>query len=86
MCDALTDEQKRARVDVKYSTTGNKHVIIELKRAQRRITTNALADQVSKYYTAAEKILAAAGRSTEPVEIVCVVGKPLSDWGDTFYE
>ena len=83
VCDALTDEQKRARVDVKYSTTGNKHVIIELKRAQRRITTNALADQVTKYYTAAEKILTAAGRGNEPVEIVCVVGKPLSDWGDT---
>ena len=83
VCDTLTDEQKRARVDVKYSTTGNKHVIIELKRAQRRITTTALADQVSKYYTAAEKILAAAGRGTEPVEIVCVVGRPLSDWDET---
>ena len=83
ICEALTPEQRRARVDVKYSTTGNKHVIIELKRAQKRVTTNALSDQVSKYYTAAEKILSASGRSAEPVEIVCVVGRRLSDWDDS---
>ena len=83
VCESLTPEQKRARVDVKYSTTGNKHVIIELKRAQRRVTTNALSDQVSKYYTAAEKILSASGRGNEPVEIVCVVGRRLRDWDDS---
>ena len=83
VCDSLTPEQKLARVDVKYSTTGNKHVIIELKRAQKRVATTALSDQVSKYYTAAEKILAAAGRSDEPVEIVCVVGRRLRDWDDS---
>ncbi|MDE0375983.1 MAG: ATP-binding protein [bacterium] len=83
VCDKLTEEQKRARVDVKYSTTGNKHVIIELKRAQKRISTTALNEQISKYYTAAEKILGAAGRRNEPVEIVVVVGKRLSDWDET---
>lgn len=31
ICDTLTPEQRQARVDVKYSTTGKKHVIIELK-------------------------------------------------------
>ncbi|MDE0369475.1 MAG: ATP-binding protein [bacterium] len=83
ICDTLTPEEKRARVDVKYSTTGNKHVIIELKRAQKRVTTNALSDQVSKYYTAAEKILSAVGRDHEPVEIICVVGRRLRDWDDS---
>ena len=83
VCDDLTPEQRQARVDVKYSTTGNKHVIIELKRAKRRVTTSALSDQVSKYYTAAEKILSAAGRGHEPIEIVCVVGRRLRDWDDS---
>ncbi len=82
-CDSLTAEQQRARVDVKYSTTGNKHVIIELKRAQARVTTSALSDQVSKYYTAAEIILNSADRSNEPVEIVCVVGRRLRDWNES---
>ena len=83
VCDSLTKEEKRGRVDVKYSTTGNKHVIIELKRAQRLVNTNALSRQVGKYYNAAEKILAALGRSNEAVEIVCVVGRRLSDWDDS---
>ena len=83
VCETLTEEQRRARVDVKYSTTGNKHVIIELKRARKRISSTALNEQVSKYYTAAEKILTAAGRNNEPVEIVVVVGRRLSDWDET---
>ncbi|MCZ0939275.1 MAG: ATP-binding protein [Caldilineaceae bacterium] len=83
VCNTLTEEQKRARVDVKYSTNGNKHVIIELKRAGKRISSTALNEQVSKYYTAAEKILSDAGRSNEPVEIVVVVGRRLSDWDET---
>lgn len=83
VCNTLTEEQRRARVDVKYSTTGNKHVIIELKRARKRISSTTLNEQVSKYYTAAEKVLTAAGRRNEPVEIVVVVGRRLSDWDET---
>lgn len=83
VCDSLTEKQKRARVDVKYSTTGNKHVIIELKRAGRRISSIDLNEQVSNYYTAAQKVLTAAGRGNEPVEIVVVVGRRLSDWETT---
>lgn len=80
VCESLNETERSARVDVKYSTTGKKHVIIELKRADRVVNTNALSAQVSKYYTAAEKILNAAGRGNEPIEIVCVVGRQLSDW------
>ena len=29
---SLTKEQQESRLDIYYSTTGNKHVIIELKR------------------------------------------------------
>lgn len=83
VCAALTPEQKKARVDVKYSTTGNKHVIIELKRANKLIDTNTLSGQVSKYYAATERILASVGRSNEPIEIVCVVGRRLRDWDDS---
>jgi len=83
ICDTLTPEQRQARVDVKYSTTGKKHVIIELKRANRLVNTNALNEQITKYYAAAENILALAERSNEPIEIVCVVGRRLRDWDDS---
>lgn len=79
----LTEEQQRARVDVYYSTTGNKHVIIELKRADRVLDTSDLHAQVSKYYSAAEKVLASSGRSNEPIEVVCVIGRPLRDWTES---
>ena len=81
--NSLTVEQKNARLDIYYSTTGNRHVIIELKRADRIMTTSELIDQVSKYYSAAESVLADTNRSNEPLEIVCVVGRKLRDWGES---
>ena len=81
--DSLTEDQKAARLDIYYSTTGKRHVIIELKRADRSLTTTDLHGQISRYYSAAERILADTGRSNEPLEIVCVVGKGLRDWNDS---
>ena len=81
--ESLPEEQRRSRLDIYYSTTGNRHVIIELKRASRVLTTTELHGQVSGYYSAAEKVLADSGRSNEPLEIVCVVGRRLRDWKDS---
>lgn len=79
----LTEEQLSSRLDIYYRTTGNKHVIIELKRADRTLTTTDLLEQVSKYYSATENALAAADRTNEPIEVVCVVGRRLRDWDDS---
>ena len=81
--NTLTEEQKRSRIDIYYSTTGNRHVIIELKRADRVLSSPDLYDQISKYYGAAEKVLADTNRSKEPLEVVCVVGRRLRDWDDS---
>ena len=55
--DSLTKDQQEAKLDIYYSTTGNRHVIIELKRANRVLTTTDIYGQVSRYYSAAEKVL-----------------------------
>ena len=81
--NTLTEDQKRSRIDIYYSTTGNRHVIIELKRADRVLSSPDLYDQISKYYGAAEKVLADTNRSNEPLEVVCVVGRRLRDWDDS---
>ena len=81
--DSLTNEQKSARLDIYYSTTGNRHVIIELKRASRILSTTDLYGQVSKYYSAAERVLADKERHNEPLEIVCVIGRRLRDWNES---
>ena len=81
--DSLTEEQKRARLDIYYSTTGNRHVIIELKRANRVLTTTDLHGQVTKYYNAAKQVLINSDKGSEPLEIVCVIGRRLRDWSDS---
>ena len=81
--DSLTEEQKNSRLDIYYCTTGNKHVIIELKRANRVLTTSDLHGQISKYYSAAEQVLANADKSNEPLEVICVIGRRLRDWDES---
>ena len=78
--DSLTDEQRRSRLDIRYTTTGNKHVIVELKRANRHLDTGQLVQQIIKYRTAVARVLESQGRVGEPLEFICVVGRPLTDW------
>jgi len=76
----LTPEEKSARFDIKYRKTYGMHIIIELKRAG--VTTHSLdlQKQANKYRIALKKLLKASGKENEPVEVVCIVGKPPSDW------
>ena len=69
--DSLTEEQKRARLDIYYSTTGNRHVIIELKRANRVLTTTDLHGQVTKYYNAAKQVLINSDKVRAARDCVC---------------
>ncbi len=78
----LTEEEKRGRVDIKYKYPSGKHVIIELKKADIVLKTTKIQDQVDKYRIALKKILKSAGRGNEPVEVICLVGRRLSDWTD----
>ena len=75
----LSAAEKRARFDIKYKMTSGKHVIIELKRAGVIPDEHALQIQIGKYRTALQKLLAKANKN-EPIEVVCIVGKPLRQW------
>lgn len=79
---SLTEEQRRSRLDIYYATTGNKHMIIELKRAGRVVDTGDLVSQIIRYRGAALNTLRDLGRGNEPLEFVCVVGRRLRDWDD----
>lgn len=80
---SLTPEERNNRVDISYSTTANKHVIIELKRASRTLNSDDIYTQIRKYRTAAKKVLKKMRKENEPLEFICVVGKEPSDWKDT---
>ena len=75
----LTDKEKSGRFDIKYKMTCGKHVIIELKRSGRTLDEYELSAQVDNYRNALEKLVAATGKD-EPVEVICIVGKPLAQW------
>lgn len=77
----LTEEEKNARFDIKYKKSSGKHVIIELKRAHITIDTYKLSSQVDKYKTTLKKILESQNSDHEPIEIICIVGRPLKQWG-----
>lgn len=78
----LTDEEKAGRLDIKYKTYSGKHVVIELKRAERVVGTYELGAQVQKYRSAIMKILEEQRRPHEPFEFICVVGRQPRDWAD----
>ena len=75
----LTEEEQNGRFDIKYKMTSGKHVIIELKRANREMDDFTLVGQVDKYRTALQKLLEEVNKE-EPVEVVCIVGKLLRQW------
>lgn len=78
----LNEEEREGRVDIRYKKSSGKHIIIELKRADRRLWTHEILAQVDKYREALRKLLTEAGRGREPIEVVCIVGKELKDWTD----
>ncbi|TVQ84857.1 MAG: hypothetical protein EA357_01845 [Micavibrio sp.] len=78
----LSQEEKDARLDIRYKTTSGSHIIIELKRPEISVTTIRLIEQVNKYKKALQKCLVAVEKQQEPIEIVCVLGKYPTDWDD----
>ena len=76
----LTDAERTGRLDIKYKQVAGKHVIVELKRSGRVVSTPELYTQVQKYNSAIRKVLSAQNRTGEPFEFLCIVGPALSDW------
>jgi hypothetical protein len=78
----LSPAEKKARIDIKYKNTAGKHIIIELKRASVRTSTDDISKQIKKYKKGLEKCLKAVGRSNEPIEAVVILGNDPVDWQD----
>lgn len=79
----LSSKEKNARLDIKYRKTAGKHVIIELKKPGRSVSVYDLGKQIQKYRSGMLKILENLGTPHEPVEFVCLLGKPPIEWEDT---
>lgn len=78
----MTEEEKKGRFDIKYKKNSGKHVIIELKKAEREMSQGELIDQGQKYLGALQKILDENGRHSEQMEVVFVLGRLPKGWTD----
>ncbi len=77
---SLPPEEQKSRVDIHYTTTGNKHVIIELKSADRVVGASELYNQIQRYHSAATGALRQANRDNEPLEFICILGRRPREW------
>ncbi|MDE2856973.1 MAG: ATP-binding protein [Chloroflexota bacterium] len=73
--DKLSQDEKRARIDIRFQTVAGKHVIIELKRYSANVNVHDLSRQLNKYKRALEKCLAQKfPEEDKSIEIVCITG------------
>jgi hypothetical protein len=77
--DDLTEKEKLGRVDIKYRTSAGKHIVVELKKAGRRLALHELEQQGRLYVDKLKKILAAQNESSPNIEVVFVLGKTVED-------
>jgi ATP-binding region ATPase domain protein len=76
----MTREEALGRVDIAYRTTANKHLIIELKKADRKLDLYDLAKQGTTYVEKLKKILLQTDDIKNPnIEVIFVIGTHLDD-------
>ena len=73
--DDLTLKEKRGRIDIKYRQNSGVHIIVELKKYERKVTIDELAQQGRKYRAALIKLLERSGEKDPKVEVVFVLGQ-----------
>lgn len=72
----LTDEEKKARLDIRFKNFAGKTVIVELKRYDRVVNLGEVVNQVTKYYDGISKILRKQQPERVPIfEIILLLGQ-----------
>ena len=75
----LTEKEKLGRVDIAYRTNAGKHIIVELKKAGRKMKLLELQEQGQTYVDKLERILLSQDERSPNIEVIFVIGKPLDD-------
>lgn len=78
----LTKKEELGRVDIAYRTNAGKHIIVELKKAGRKMKLLELQEQGQTYVDKLGKILLSQGDATPNIEVIFVIGKPVDDEKD----
>lgn len=78
----LNDDERHGRLDIAYRKAAGQNIIIELKRPERVMGRSEMLDQADKYANGMRKILTAANRQNEGIEIVFVLGVAPREYAD----
>lgn len=74
--NALTDEEKAGRIDIRYQTVGGKHIIIELKKYSVSVEDVQLLKQLGKYKNALGTCLVNQHQILNPeIEVIAIIGE-----------
>lgn len=79
LVDELTEKEKLSRVDIAYRTHAGKHIIVELKKASRKMKLLELQEQGQTYADKLRKILLAQEGASPNIEVVFILGKPVDE-------
>lgn len=77
--DSLTRDENRGRLDIRYKTSAGTHIIVELKKYDRKVGLPELLEQGQKYKSALIKCLQLCGENSPDVRIVFVLGRPVPE-------
>lgn len=77
----LNEKEKLGRVDIKYRTSAGKHIVVELKKARRKMRLIELQEQGQTYVDKLKKILRAQNEPNPDIEVVFVIGTPIDEEG-----
>ena len=78
----IPQDDKHYRVDIRYKRVMASHVIIELKRASRKLSKTDIESQVRRYIDAVRSKLKQMDEQPDPLETVCIVGELPYGWDD----
>ena len=73
----LTRDEKLGRLDIRYRKNSGTHIIVELKKYERKTNLEELLLQGKKYRAALHKLAVQDGEQSPRIEVVFVLGQPV---------
>lgn len=75
----LSEKERLGRVDIAYRTSAGKDIIVELKKADRKMRLIDLQEQGQTYVDKLKKIRKVQGNNSPNIEVIFVIGEPLEE-------
>jgi len=79
LIEDLSEKERLGRVDIAYRTNAGKHVIVELKKAGRKMGLLELVEQGQTYVDKLTKILREQNQTSPDIEVIFVLGRAVDE-------